>query len=179
MGDGLRANFALEQGINPDTGTQADAARQFNRMAWVGLASSTLGEVRLGRQTSPMFFTEGQIDAFFGASIASGLNNLSLYAVRQDKVLSYLSPTVLGGLSTELYYARPTTGAGLTGKSFQAALRYSAGPVYLAAVHQKVDTTAAGTSALEATYLGGHYTQGTFTYYIALHQAKQIGRAHV
>lgn len=49
LGGGLYANFQLEQGFNPDTGTAVDATRQFNRHAWVGIGGEW-GRVSAGRQ---------------------------------------------------------------------------------------------------------------------------------
>src|SRR6476661_6660714 len=50
LGDGLQAKYNLEQGINADSGSQADSGRLFDRQAWVGLGTNSLGEFRLGRQ---------------------------------------------------------------------------------------------------------------------------------
>lgn len=51
LGGGLYASYQLEQGFNPDTGTAFDAARAFNRHAWVGLGGDW-GRVTAGRQYS-------------------------------------------------------------------------------------------------------------------------------
>ena len=59
LGGGLKAFFLLESGFNIDTGGQENAnsgsaanpQRLFSRLAYVGLSSS-LGEIRLGRQES-------------------------------------------------------------------------------------------------------------------------------
>ncbi len=49
LGGGLKANFVLEQGFNIDSGTFADATRQFSRQAFVGL-SGGFGSLNIGRQ---------------------------------------------------------------------------------------------------------------------------------
>ncbi|ALE56616.1 hypothetical protein AC233_10790 [Burkholderia sp. HB1] len=172
LGGGLKANFVLESGINPNTGTFADSTRAFNRQAWVSLSQTNVGELRLGRQTSPMFFTEGQIDAFVGASIASGLNNFSTYTVRTDNTVAYLSPN-FGGVTAEVYYGFGTTGNGLAGAnaSYQAALRYINGPLYLATIYEAVKN-ATNTDILRSTYTGGHYSFNSFIAYLAFHTAK-------
>jgi predicted porin len=48
LGDGLRAGFQLESGLNADTGTPQDSSRFWNRRSTVSLLRS-LGELRLGR----------------------------------------------------------------------------------------------------------------------------------
>ncbi len=178
LGDGLKAGFVLEEGFNVNNGTFADSTREFNRQAYVSLSKDNFGEVRFGRQTSPMFFTEGQLDAFVGASIASGLNNLSDYTVRTDNTVAYLSPT-FGGVSAEVYYGFGTTGNGLAGAnaSYQAALRYIRNRIYLAAVYQAVKNTT-NTDILRSTYVGGHYDFDHVTAYLALHTAK-LGSMHI
>ena len=52
LGDGLKAGFWLETGLNVDSGTQSDATRFWNRRATVSL-SGNFGEVRLGRDFTP------------------------------------------------------------------------------------------------------------------------------
>lgn len=171
LGGGLKAGFVLENGFNVNNGTYADSTREFNRQAYVSLSQASFGELRLGRQTSPMFFTEGQLDAFVGASIASGLNNMSTYTVRTDNTVAYLSPT-FGGVSGEIDYGFGTTGNGLAGAnaSYQAALRYASGPIYLATIYQAVKNTT-NTDILRATYTGGHYAFDKFIAYLAFHTA--------
>lgn len=51
LGNGLSANFNLEGGINPDTGTQNEAASLFDRRATVGL-SGAWGKLDVGRDQS-------------------------------------------------------------------------------------------------------------------------------
>src|SRR5207253_1303289 len=63
LGGGLRAGFWLETGLNPDTGSQSDGTRFWNRRSTVSLAGS-FGEVRLGRDTTPTFTGYADFDAF-------------------------------------------------------------------------------------------------------------------
>ncbi len=66
LGGGFKANFALENGYNIDTGATAQGSpnptltgapgagsRLFGRQAWVGVGGS-FGEIRLGRQYTPI-----------------------------------------------------------------------------------------------------------------------------
>ena len=63
LGGGLNAHFTLEQGFNSGTGAQADAARLFNRSAFVGVGSQW-GSLDLGRQFTVAFKTIGGYDPF-------------------------------------------------------------------------------------------------------------------
>jgi predicted porin len=50
LGGGLSAIFTLENGYNIDTGTLGQGGRLFGRQGFVGLSSTALGVVKLGRQ---------------------------------------------------------------------------------------------------------------------------------
>jgi predicted porin len=61
LGGGLRANFTLESGIAPDSGTFNQAGRAFGRQAFVGL-SGDWGAVTFGRIYTMTFFALGGLD---------------------------------------------------------------------------------------------------------------------
>ncbi|MFZ3141113.1 porin [Polaromonas sp.] len=63
LGGGLKAIFALESGINVDTGESSDSKRLFDRQAFVGLTSG-FGTVSLGRQNGAYESVRG---TFFSA----------------------------------------------------------------------------------------------------------------
>jgi predicted porin len=56
LGNGNKANFLIEAGFNPTSGTGSQNGSTgtvtFDRLAWVGLSNRTLGEVQLGRNTN-------------------------------------------------------------------------------------------------------------------------------
>jgi GBP family porin len=56
LGGGLSALFFMETGIGADVGTAQGGSRFFNRGAYVGLSSKSLGTVTLGRQYVPIFW---------------------------------------------------------------------------------------------------------------------------
>jgi GBP family porin len=118
LGDGLSASFRLEAGIKGDTGTaggktQTSTASLFNRMAYVGLGSTGLGEVRLGRletlsrELTRLINSAGvenelyiadSVDPYRGAD-GSGYQIrpfFQIFGVRVDNAVSYRSP-VIGG----------------------------------------------------------------------------------
>jgi len=105
IGGGYKGNFVLEGQFQVDTGAQSGQdGRMWGRQAYVGL-TTPYGEVRLGRQYAPMFysFAYATVEALGGADImGSGLivNNLQ---VRQDNQISYWLKT--GDLTAALSYS--------------------------------------------------------------------------
>ena len=55
LGDGLTALFGLESGLAPQTGSQINPNKLFNRESKVGLAAPKLGTIVLGHLTDTMF----------------------------------------------------------------------------------------------------------------------------
>ncbi|EGJ12307.1 MULTISPECIES: porin [Rubrivivax] len=90
LGGGWEAKFTLEGSVIADNGTMGNDGRMWGRQAWVAL-TTPVGEVRLGRQVSPMLaaYFLGTLDGIGGTDLfATGvaLNNLQTY---QDNVISY------------------------------------------------------------------------------------------
>ena len=56
LGGGLAAIFAMEAGISANTGVVGGGGKFFNRGSTVGLRSSSVGSVELGRQYVPIFW---------------------------------------------------------------------------------------------------------------------------
>jgi predicted porin len=163
IGDGNKVNFQLENGFNANNGTFASPGQMFNRQAWVGL-SGNWGEVRLGRQNSPVFYDQGYLDAFGASTQASGFSNLMTYVVRTSNTVSYQSP-VIAGLQAGVYAGFGDAG-GLrsAGSSYQADLQYNNGPIAAAVAWQaaKNATNSSTDTAIEA---GGSYTIQKATIY--------------
>src|SRR4030095_4639728 len=90
LGGGWAAKFALEAGLLPDIGGTGNDGRLFGRLSWVGLASP-YGELRLGRQASPMlvaYYLNSLERIGTTDLLAAGVsaNNLQNY---QDNMISY------------------------------------------------------------------------------------------
>ncbi|MFW9615243.1 porin [Aquabacterium sp.] len=105
LGGGYKAGFVLEGQMGIDTGAQnGQDSRMWGRQAFVGL-TTPVGEIRLGRQYAPMFYTFAfsTVEALGGADLQGfGLvtNNLQ---IRQDNQMSYWVKT--GGLTAALSYS--------------------------------------------------------------------------
>ena len=105
LGNGLKATFNLEGGMNVDDGTGYlgaggvdDTGFQFRRTSTVGLQGS-FGEVRLGRMLTSSYLAVNRYDAFgdtgIGASLAWNIPQTG-YAPRTENAISYTSPNFSG-----------------------------------------------------------------------------------
>jgi predicted porin len=98
VGSGFKGNFRLESnGIASDGSI---GSQFFQRAAWFGLSSSSLGEARVGRQDSVSFQTliDFDLNGFSNGVPASFMN---LERGRQSRSLQYISPT-FGGAKVQL-----------------------------------------------------------------------------
>lgn len=127
LGGGLQTKFNLEQGIGADSGTAADSSRLFDRQAWIGLNSS-VGEVRLGRQNTEIFFIGGAIDYTDRTTFGSIINTFGVPS-RYDNDISYKSPRI-ANFQFSAHYALKETGTEASGRRgvVQLALDYTNGP---------------------------------------------------
>ena len=158
IGGGNSINFLLENGFNSNDGSFATPGSMFNRQAWVG-AAGQWGGVRAGRQNSPLFVNEGRLDAFGGATQASGINNLSVYTYRTSNTVSYISPNV-AGLQASAYLGLGTAGGYRSGgSSYQYAVTYDNSAVSAVLTSQGV-RNATATSTEHSTFAGGSYDFG-------------------
>lgn len=106
LGNGLKAKFVLEYGIDVDEG---DAFGERSRQSWVGLEGG-FGFIGLGRQYSPGHNYMGMLDTMSASAAfnpylditSSTINNGS--PGRWDNAINYKSPN-MGGFSFEAIYA--------------------------------------------------------------------------
>lgn len=100
LGNGLKASFVLEQGINADLGTSAQGGRTFGRQAYVAL-SGGFGTVAMGRQYTPQHLLMAAIDPFGQGTSGEavniwGLGSAVTYPTRLDNLAAYISPSFGG-----------------------------------------------------------------------------------
>lgn len=104
IGGGFKASFVLEGQLSHDTGALSQDGRFFGRQSYVGL-TTPFGEVRLGRQYAPIFYSTAFVTGErFGATdlfIEGGASNNLM--VRQDNQVSYWLK--LGGLTASVAYS--------------------------------------------------------------------------
>jgi predicted porin len=162
LGGGLSAGFWLESGINLDNGTSSDTTKFWNRRATVSLISQTAGEVRLGRDTLPLY---NQYNSFSPFSVigVGGLQNLipalgGQDRSRSDNTVSYTLPGNLGGV-----YGQVLTAAGegstTTNKHSGARLGYAEGPINVSVAYGQT-TLPNNSTKVKETGIAGSYDFG-------------------
>lgn len=146
LGGGNKVEFQLESKLLPSTGvagagsTSTASSQLFNREAWVGLSSATLGSVRLG--------TTDVTDAGNIETKVSQAGNLGLatqLGLDKNKVARYTTPT-FAGFTAQIGYANPdsTTTGEVTNNSIKSAfVSYEAGKlgVYGGVERKQIDAT--------------------------------------
>lgn len=131
LGDGLRAVFQLEGGINADTGAAGQGGVLFGRQALVGLAGS-LGRFTVGRQNVPHYNAIGAADPFDQGAGSASSSGIISGSTRVDNAAVWQSPT-WGGLSlnTLASLGERTTGGSRNGDVYSAQLQFASGPALL------------------------------------------------
>lgn len=161
LGDGLRAIFVLESGINPSDGTTV-TDRMFHRESNVGLSSDSWGTLMMGRQynLSDTFFSinttssMGDIDKTFGAA-----------SVRVDNMFRYLTPNISGfqagvGYATNGAVLRTSDGGDANNKDrnnyLSLGLQYTDEKIHAAFTYDRVGDGAAEHAANSWALIGSY-----------------------
>jgi predicted porin len=185
LGGGLKASFWLEMGLAADTGgsagtwgnnTASNANRLFfNRRSTVSL-SNQWGELRLGRDYTPTFWSWTVYDPF-GTNGVGAATNLALGAdltsagalaggaygtlVRANNMVSYVLPN--GTQGTGLYgQLSVAAGEGAAGNKYWGGrIGYAAGPFDISAAYGRTEELIVGTDIdLDAWNIGGSWNFG-------------------
>jgi predicted porin len=158
LGGGMTAGFWLEGSMNADTGTGGTGGGLvFDRRSTVSLASKKWGEVRLGRDWTPVFWGfaysdpfvfvgVGSMGTFFNASVSSVFSRAFGSAVspttisRSSNAIEYHLPSDLGGVNGQFMYAPGENGNAAGNFKYGAGrLGYKAGgfdgSVYAGSTH--------------------------------------------
>lgn len=165
LGNGLRAKFNLESGLNADDGTSAERTRLFDRQAWVGM-SGGWGEFRVGRQNTVLVPRGGYIDPT-GRTLGSVFNAFGIPA-RYDNDVMYLSPKI-AGFVLEAHYALAEQPYQSRQAVKQLAVDYENGPYRLGygGVTAKPQSPAEYTASVQYHNLFANYDYGQGRIYLA------------
>lgn len=181
LGNGLKASFVLEQGLQLDNGFSAASpaastaagvpapeSRIFGRRSTLSLTSAQYGELRLGRDLTPTYIGYRDFDTFGALGLGSLGNLVDVFGgastkVRADNLISYLTPN-LGGFTAQISAGNnenPQTGA--TGEKYSGVrMGYAAGK--FAAQVAYGETEGAPVSGQNSTFAmttaGGSYDFG-------------------
>jgi predicted porin len=177
LGGGLSAIWQMEQRVEIDTGANQLFA---NRDSFVGLRGG-FGSVRLGRFDT-IHNDYGNTTNFFGIKSGHFLSSTSLvtdsglgpnnlgFDVRRSNSLKYETPE-FGGFQAGLSYSpdevKGNPGRNIDSNLWAAAVKYSAGPLYLSVQYEQHNDTfdgsiTSGNAAIaNATVVGGLITPTT------------------
>ena len=144
LGNGLSAIFLLESGFKVDTGEQDTAGSLFQRQSYVGLKSTSYGQLTMGRQYTPYYLTAGMGDPF-SLGFAGNIKNLFPVggnATRASNTVLYMTPLYQGVGAEFAYSPGEQAGDNTAGTQLSAALGYTNGPlaVRLGYLNRNTDT---------------------------------------
>lgn len=163
LGNGMKANFQLEQAVALDTGD----ANGFTRQSWVGLSGS-FGEVKLGRTYTPYHTFRGlvnntndfNINATNDVAKAAGGDYTSNY-INQ---VQYASPSFNGVTASIAYAMGEDKGEGTPASTkasdtVSLAVRYTQGPITVGFAHQ-AEGQKKDAADIKYNLIGGTYDLG-------------------
>ncbi|WP_158899214.1 porin [Burkholderia sp. L27(2015)] len=162
LGDGLKAIFTLESGVNLNTGAFGQGTTPFGRQAFVGLSSTKYGTVTLGRQyDSVVTYVQPVTTIAYvaGTSLFAHPGDLDNTdnSLRTNNTIKYASPSFSGltfGAEVSLGgQAGNVTGGG----GYSAGAAYANGPITLGAAYNyfKNPTGTAGSTGLFTDNVNG------------------------
>lgn len=183
LGNGLSAVFQLQGNLNATDGSgggpnSSGTTSLFNQLAHVGLKGG-FGEVKVGRQVSPMYYAMAATDArgarYFGSALtglvalnsASGAwignnSNVAFGTVYNDRAVVYTTPT-WNNLTLNLQHAfGDGTGSAKAGSQQAITALYSANGLKLSALYYNGygNNLSAATTLLTAA-AGGNAAAGS------------------
>ncbi|WP_353399625.1 porin [Duganella hordei] len=157
LGAGLSVIFQLENGFTGDTGAQADPARLFNRLSFVGL-SGKYGTLKLGRQNNPVYTTLTSWDPFAIGMAGDSSRLFSYNGSRTDNVVSY--SYAVGKVRGEFQYGvGEVPGNNAASRVLAGWTGYTVGALDVVATYQNI-RNANDTAATRMALIGGNYNLG-------------------
>ncbi|HEU4459189.1 MAG TPA: porin [Methylibium sp.] len=183
LGSGLKAYFVLESGFRTDTGAAGDNAKFFNRQAYVALGSTSLGDVRLGRQeTISRLINAGYTDASgigelkVDEGVGGGRQLFQTFGQRVDNTATYITPN-FGGFQVQ---AMVGAGEGANARYQGIMASYSAGPLKVAVGYEEYDSFGVFSDPYNKVInVGANYNFGFATLFAGYQDATDVGSNNV
>lgn len=164
LANGFKANFTLESGFDPSTGSLEDEDRLFNYAAWIGIGHDELGEFRLGRQHAigQRFGDELEIASWADFGLGALFKASDNYQL--SNTISYLSPELSGFQAGLSYSFNANEGEHFqtshNARALSAGLRYDDGPLYATLTYDRMQPGhdgVHGSRSAQAWQLGASY----------------------
>jgi predicted porin len=162
LGNGLKAEFVLENGINTDDGS---GGAGFSRLAFVGL-NGAFGKVRLGRQEIQTKEMLTQIDPFGASGMVNAVDFINGGGLDQrvPNQITWISNDYAGFSGSVGYIFGETAGDNSANRGYGVRLGYANGPLNVQGSYQNQNTNdGAGLDADDKNALiGASYDFGAF-----------------
>jgi len=137
LGDGLKAVFVLEAGMDLTNGQSLQGKRLFGRQAYVGLDSKSWGRLVFGRHNSLMIDWMAKYNPFGNAGF-SGKRVDPAFSDRSDNGIKYtvkMGPVTAGAFYSFGWNNTQSWEDSKLGRMFSAGLRYQDGPLGAAVLY--------------------------------------------
>ena len=147
LGGGLKAVFVLENGFTLSNGKLGQGGREFGRSAYVGLSSTTLGTLTLGRQNEFMYDYVGHMafENFNGAGgnvFAHVMDNDNMIgSFRINNAVKYTSQTYNGLTFGGLYGFSNQASGFANNRAYSFGAMYDNGPIKAALGYTQVNNS--------------------------------------
>jgi predicted porin len=182
LGNGLAAVFTLESGFNTDTGASANLSpgatqTAFGRQAFVGLSSSTMGTVSLGRQYTAYDALRSASNNIDDTNFATngavwGGVGLAGYTNRASNSIAYTSPTFSGFSGAAVIGLGEDKTATTDASNLSSVhVKYVNGPILAGYAYQEEKNGATGVKN-KYNLVGGSYDLGVAKLVAAYNTAK-------
>jgi len=184
LGGGLRAVFAIESFLRPDTGGAGRFAADgfWARSAFVGLETSTLGRATLGRNTAPYFLATLRFNPLVDSFVVSPMITHTFRGALQGDTgfsnsLRWTSPSWSGLQADVLYSLGAENSSGPdrnAGRALDAALGFSRGPFGAALAFRTIDLSAGGNGREQTAWqIGASYDFGLLRLFAQYQQIEE------
>jgi predicted porin len=162
LGDGMKATFQLESGINLDDGTNTLGAL-FGRISTLGL-ETRYGNLKAGRQLTP-FYQNGILAAdAFSMGLMGYIGTLFSTYPRVNNSISYTTPIWNGLTASGMYAFGEVVGNSKAARSYNGAVNYAMGPVRMAVGYYS-QNNATGAATNSSTIVSGSYKASFATFF--------------
>ena len=208
LGGGMKASFHLEAGVNNDDGSGAGTSNNnqslpawnsadgknsainarnqgltFNRRSTVSLEGS-MGELRLGRDYTPQFWSETAFDPFGTNGVGTNIafNKGGVTGVRASNSIGWLSPSISGfKIWAQTYMGENASTAAQNGDGNGIRFTYDQGALSLAYATSTVDTSAstAASTSNKTSNMAASYDLGVAKLMVMSNLTKNTGAADI
>ncbi|MDO9006950.1 MAG: porin [Thiobacillus sp.] len=160
LGNGLAAIWQVETQLNANTGSSSSNSFGL-RNTFVGLSSKSLGTVILGRHDTPYKMATASLDVFadtagdYNTIIGSTGSAQSIYDVRANQTIAYMSPTWTGFSFAAAYVEvkaneQLVAAANDNTQAYSLMGKYVNGPIFASLAYETFSGAAGGGSTVTA-----------------------------